>query len=161
MSFLDELDSKIVKFLMADGRVPNTEIARQIGVAEATVRKRIDRLRQEGIIRVAAVADPLKIGYQIWVFIEFRVSPAHVNRVSEELARMPEIFFLGITTGACDLIATALFRSTAHMDEFFTQSLARIPGLDRTSTFHIIRVVKREFAYPMAEPNAQARPLGA
>jgi Lrp/AsnC family transcriptional regulator, regulator for asnA, asnC and gidA len=146
---LDELDAKLIGLLQFDGRQPNTELARRLNVAEATIRNRIGRLLKDRVIQVGAVADPLRIGYQAWVFIEIQVHLPEIDRVTEQLARFPEIIFLGICTGDCDLVATGLFRSNAHMDEFFTKRLSKVRGIQRTSTLSILRVVKREYAYPI------------
>jgi Lrp/AsnC family transcriptional regulator for asnA, asnC and gidA len=159
-SQIDEVDAKIIIVLQADGRTPNTEIARRVGIAEATVRKRIDRLRQEKVIRVGAWADPLKIGYQTYGNIEIQVNPPDIEKVAERLARLPEIFFLGICTGGFDILASAVFHSNEHMYEFMTKRLTRVPGIQRTSTSNVIRVVKREYALPFiasTDPSRQNR----
>jgi Lrp/AsnC family transcriptional regulator, regulator for asnA, asnC and gidA len=149
MSVMDELDEKIMRLLQQDGRMPNTEIARTLGVGEKTVRTRIERMLSKGLFQVSAVPDPFKIGYQFWVFIEFRVQPAHINRAAKEISQLPEIFFLGVTTGTCDLVATALFRSNEHFDDFLTRELAAIKGIVQTDTFQVVRLVKRQFRYPI------------
>lgn len=147
-SVIDALDGEIIKALQLDGRQSNTEIGRQLGVAEATVRRRIERLLRSRVVRVGAWADPLKIGYQNWVNIEIQVNLSYVEKVAEHLAKFPEILFLGICTGSFDILAVALFRSSEHMYEFLTKRLTRVRGIQRTSTSSIIRTVKREYASP-------------
>jgi Lrp/AsnC family transcriptional regulator, regulator for asnA, asnC and gidA len=146
---MDELDEQIMRLLQEDGRMPNTEIARTLGVGEKTVRTRIERMLKQGLFQVSAVPDPFKIGYQFWVFIEFRILPAHINRAAKQISQLPEIFFLGVTTGNCDLVATALFRSNEHFDDFLTRELAAVKGIIQTSTFQVVRLVKRQFRYPI------------
>jgi Lrp/AsnC family transcriptional regulator for asnA, asnC and gidA len=140
----DETDAKIVSQLRFDGRKPNTAIARRLGLAEGTVRKRIDRLLRDGVMQVGAWADPLKVGYQIYAVIEIQVNPPDIERVAERLARLPEIYFLGMCTGAFDLFAAAVLRSNDHLSEFLARRLNRVPGIQRTSTSNIIRLIKRE-----------------
>ncbi len=147
--FIDRIDTKIITLLQTDGRIPNTEIARKLKLAEATVRKRIERLRANKIIRLGAWADPLKVGYQNYTSIEIQVNPPEVEAIAERLADFPEIFFLGICTGGFDILASGVFRSNEHMYEFVTKRLAQIPGIRRTSTSNVIRVVKREYAVPL------------
>lgn len=149
-SLIDTIDANIISLLQDEGRMPNTDIARRLGMAEATVRKRIDRLRQEKVIRVAAWVDPLKIGYEIYVHIEIEVNPPNVEKVAESLTKLPEVFYVGICTGSFDILASAVFRSNEHMYEFLTRRLNRVPGLRRTSTSSVIRVVKRESPFPVA-----------
>ncbi|MBI1733759.1 MAG: Lrp/AsnC family transcriptional regulator [Candidatus Rokubacteria bacterium] len=152
---LDDLDAEIVALLRADGRRPNVEIARHLGVAEGTVRKRIERLTRERIIQIGAWADPLKVGYHFYTNLELEVDIARVEAVAERVAKLPEIFFLGISTGRFGIFAVACFRSTDHFHEFMTERLARVPGIHRAVTSNITRIVKREHAFPVL-PTAPA-----
>jgi Lrp/AsnC family transcriptional regulator, regulator for asnA, asnC and gidA len=100
---LDLLDRELIRLLGVDGRQPNTEIARRLGVTEGAVRKRIARLVRENVVRIGAWADPLRIGYQTYTMFEMQVSPRHIESVAQRLARLPEIYFLCICTGAYDI----------------------------------------------------------
>ena len=148
---VDALDAKIIRLLQKDGRLPNTEIARRLGVAEATVRNRIERLLQDRVIQVGAWADPLKIGYQTYAMIEIQVKPPYIVKVAERLAQMPEFYFVGICTGAFDIYAGAVVRSVDDMYELTTRRLAHVPGIVRMSTSSIIRLVKRDYSYPVPD----------
>jgi Lrp/AsnC family transcriptional regulator for asnA, asnC and gidA len=150
---LKEIDTKIIRLLQVDGRQPNTELARRLGVAEGTVRKRIARLRRENVVQIGAWMDPLKIGYQIYAHIEIRVRLSSIERVAQAVARLPEVFFVGICTGAFDIFAAGLFLSNQHMDEFITKRLSRVPGIDGTSTSSVIRVVKRDYRLQIPSTN--------
>jgi Lrp/AsnC family transcriptional regulator for asnA, asnC and gidA len=160
---IDDLDSKIIESLQSDGRLPNTEIARRLGVAEATVRNRIERLLRDGVMQIGAWADPLKIGYQVYAIIELQVTLRDIEKVAERLAKLPEIFFLGTCLGNFDIFAAALFRSNEHLHAFLTKHLCRVPGLERASTTSLTRILKREYRYPMAvagEDGASADGMG-
>jgi len=148
---LDALDVKIITMLYQNGRCANTEIARRLDVAEATVRKRIDSLLDNKVIRISAWADPFKLGFQTYANIEILADPQHLEQAAEEIAKFPEIFFLGICTGAFDILAVGLFRSNEHVYRFLTQQLPKVPGVQRTSTSNIIRTVKRDFPAPSLE----------
>jgi Lrp/AsnC family transcriptional regulator for asnA, asnC and gidA len=152
---VDELDAKIVAALRADGRRANVEIARELGVAEGTVRKRIDRLVRERIIQIGAWADPLKVGYGFYTNIELEVDIARVEAIADRVAKLPEIFFMGISTGRFGIFAVGCFRSADHFHEFMTQRLARVPGVRNAVTSNITRIVKREHAFPIL-PDASA-----
>ena len=159
---VDALDARIIRLLQVDGRLPNTEIARRLGVAEATVRNRVERLLHDGVIQVGAWADPLKIGYQNYAMIEIQVRPPYIVSVAERLAKMPEFYFVGICTGAFDIYAGAVVRSVEDMEELITRRLARVPGIVRTSTSSIIRLVKRDYSYPVPDfENAGGTPRPA
>ena len=154
---LDLLDRELIRLLGIDGRRPNTELARRLGVAEGTVRKRIGRLVRENVVRIGAWADPLQIGYQTYTMFEMQVSPRHIEKVAQRLARFPEIYFLCICTGAYDIYAAACFRSSEHIHEFITSRLADVPEIVRMSTSSITRVVKRESVLPMTDGLPPAR----
>jgi Lrp/AsnC family transcriptional regulator for asnA, asnC and gidA len=149
-SGLDSVDTQIIAELQSDGRRPNTEIARRLGLAEGTIRKRIDHLRREKVMQIGAWADPLKIGYQYYAFIELQVDLAKIETVAERLAKLTDVFFVGIGTGLFDIIAAAVFRSNEHMHEFMIRDLARIPGIRRSCTSNITRIVKREYVFPVS-----------
>jgi Lrp/AsnC family transcriptional regulator for asnA, asnC and gidA len=153
---LDRLDAAIIQILQRDSRMPNTEIARRLAVTEGTVRNRIDRLVRGGVIQFGVWADPLKLGYQNYAIIEIHVSDPDIEKVADRLARFPEIFFLGICTGSFDMSAAAVFRSNDHLYQVMTQ-LRQVPGIERTSTASIIRLVKREYTYPVAVEPADGR----
>jgi Lrp/AsnC family transcriptional regulator for asnA, asnC and gidA len=144
---LDDLDAQIITLLQDDGRRPTVKMARQLAVAEGTVRKRIERLVREKVIQIGAWADPLKIGYQNYAVLMMHVDLRDLERAAEQLSKMPEIFFLGTCTGGFDLFVSACFRSLEHMHEFMTKRLSRVPGIQRVSTSHVTRVMKRDYSF--------------
>ena len=146
---LKALDADIITLLQSDGRCPNTEIARQLRVAEGTVRNRIARLLKDEVIKFGVWPNPLKIGYQTYAFIEIQVNPPDLEEVAEQLASFPEIAFVGICTGSFDLHVAALFYSNEHMYELITKRLNHVKGVLHTSTSTVLRIVKREFGYPV------------
>src|SRR5262245_42366921 len=148
-ALLNVLDADIIKLLQADGRRTNTDIARRLGVAEGTVRNRIARLLTAEVIKFGVWPNPLKIGYQTYAFIEIQVNPPDLEEVAERLASFPEIAFVGICTGSFDIHVAALFYSNDHMYELITKRLNHVKGVLRTSTSTVMRIVKREFGYPV------------
>ncbi len=148
---LDKLDFEIITLLQEDGRRSNTDIARRLRMNEATIRKRIDRLVGDKTIHVSAWTDPLRLGYKTYANIEILVHPPFLERAATSIAKFPEIFFLGICTGAFDILAVGLFLSNEHMYEFLSARLAKVRGIDRVSTSHIIRTLKRDFPRPGTE----------
>jgi Lrp/AsnC family transcriptional regulator for asnA, asnC and gidA len=146
---LNALDANIITLFQSDGRRTNTDIARQLGVAEGTVRNRITRLLADEVIKFGVWPNPLKIGYQTYAFIEIQVNPPDLEEVAEQLASFPEIAFVGICTGSFDLHVAALFYSNEHMYELITKRLNHVKGVLHTSTSTVLRIVKREFGYPV------------
>jgi Lrp/AsnC family transcriptional regulator for asnA, asnC and gidA len=146
---MDEIDAEIVKALHTDGRMTNTEVARRLGCAERTVRKRVMRLVKEDVIQFQAWVDPLKVGYDGYAIIRVQVQPASIEAVAATLAKMPEISFLGVCTGDFNIFATAVLRWNADLYDFLTKRSSGIPGIIRTTTSSIIRLVKREYGFPI------------
>jgi len=139
---IDAVDRQIVGVLQEDGRTPNVEIARRVGVSEATVRKRLERLLADGAVRITAVPDSGRVGLSTVTFLTFDVDVSQVDKVADRLARSPEVRAIYYTTGAADLILEAWFPSKDALLRFLTQQVAAIPGIKKTATSHVLRTVK-------------------
>ena len=102
MAPLDELDTKLIELLQRDGRASNIELARKTGVSEGTIRRRFRNLVQEEVIRVVAIPDTSKLGRRMSALVGLKVDPAHVQSAAEALAKMEEVHYAAVTTGAFD-----------------------------------------------------------
>ncbi|MBI3968173.1 MAG: Lrp/AsnC family transcriptional regulator [Chloroflexi bacterium] len=152
---MDALDDRIVALLRANGRRSNRDIGRELGVAEGTVRKRIRRLIESGVMQIAAVANPYRIGYSKDVLIAIHADLHRLSDVAARLAELPEVRYVMVTTGAYDLIAAALFRSDDELFEFLVRKLAAIDGIRKAETAHSLEVVKRRYDWvpPSTSPD--------
>lgn len=148
----DSLDRQIIWALQSDGRQSNVEIAREAGVAEATVRKRLDRLLSEGIVHPTACLNLARVGLETGVVIAFQVDLACVESIAEQLASLPEVMSVCYTTGEYDLFVEAAFAGDQELLRFLTSAVAPIEGIRKTSTFHILRRVKREYQWKLPGP---------
>jgi Lrp/AsnC family transcriptional regulator for asnA, asnC and gidA len=140
----DTLDRQIISLLQADGRCSNREIARQLDVPEATVRYRVRRLTDGGLLRITALVAPEHLGYQLTVVITVQVEAQRVNEVAETLGALPEVMWLVITSGEKDIILTAAFQGQEQLFDFLTDELAIVPGIIRSETAIGLKVVKRD-----------------
>lgn len=138
----DVVDRQIVQVLQGDGRTPNVEIARRVGVSEATVRKRLARLLSEGMIRVRALPDAARTGFSTIAFMTLSVDLARAGQIAETIARLPEIRTIHLTTGGSELLVQAWFRSNDDLLRFMTEQIGPIPGIRRTKTSHVLRTIK-------------------
>ena len=154
MTPIDALDAKIITLLRENGRRSNVEIARRLGVAEGTARKRIERLIDEEVIQISAWADPHKIGYQVYINMDIQVRLQDLEKIARQLAKFSEIFFLGLSTGRSGIFAGCCFRSNDHFHEFTTKRVSRIQGIESISTTIITRILKREHSFPVLPMNA-------
>jgi len=151
---LDEFDRQIIALLQKDGRRSNVEVARSLGLAEATVRKRLERLLGEGTIRIMAVADPASLGLVASIVIGIQTELGHLNDVAQRLATLPEVHYVNIVTGTYDVMVEAVLPSGEHLLSFLIDKVATIPGVKRTETSHVLQAVKRacDWAVPAAGP---------
>jgi Lrp/AsnC family transcriptional regulator for asnA, asnC and gidA len=159
---LDDLDRKIVAMLQRDGRTSNVVMARELGLSEGTVRKRVERLLGSGIIRVTAVADPTKLELNTPVYIAIEADLAHLTDVAEYLAAMPEVCSVKMVTGAFDVIIEAVLPSSDQLLPFLIDHIAVIPGVKRTETYHVLKIVKQacEWAMPDTSDSSFAQAPG-
>ncbi len=139
----DELDLQIISLLRVDGRRSNREVARRLGVPEATVRYRVRRLTDSGVLKIAASVDPEHLGYALTAVIAIEVEPRMFVEASDKIAAMEQVMWLGITTGASDIVLTASFRHQEEMFAFVADELAHIDGVKRVQTSVCMRVVKK------------------
>jgi Lrp/AsnC family transcriptional regulator for asnA, asnC and gidA len=140
---ITEADVEIIHCLNRDARSSVSKIAAELAMPESTVRHRLNRMIDEGMIEFTAVPNPLHLGYQIWAIMEIQAKLAAVRSIARQLAKLPAVYFVSITTGNYDILIGAVFRSNAELLEFMTDQLPRIPGIERTRTATVLDVVKR------------------
>ena len=143
---MDELDTKIIALLQRDGRASNAGIAREVGVSEGTVRRRLKRLIQEEYIRVVALLDPAKMGYASEALVGIQVDPDKIDQVSDDIRTLDEVNWVAVTTGAYDVFAWATLHSPETLGIFLRTKIGTIPGVRRTETFVNLAVKKRGYS---------------
>ena len=150
MAKLNRIDTQIVEILQENARLTNADLARQLDVSEATVRRHIDKLLEQDVIRIKAVADPFKLGYVVIVIVGLWVDKIHLREAEEYLCALPEVRFVGVTMGSYDLMLEAWFRSREAMVQFMTDTLAAVPGIGRSDSFQVMRLSK--YTYDWGKP---------
>jgi len=140
---LDASDMRICAILSDDGRASNTSIARRLGISESMVRKRIRRLREEGLLRIVAYGDPWALGFPLAAIIFFHIEPKYVLSAAEQLAAMKETHFVAVTSGSADIVVRSAFRSEKNLFDFLFGPVAQIKGLIKTETSLLLNVLKR------------------
>jgi Lrp/AsnC family transcriptional regulator, regulator for asnA, asnC and gidA len=138
--FSDDLDRSIVRLLEEDGRLPNLEIARRLGVSESTVRKRIARLMRQDGMRISASVDGGARTTDMLFFINAEAGCRLT--VAERLAAIPEIQYVAVTTGGYDVVARAAFRSDADALDFLVRRLESAEGVRSVQTGHVLKNLK-------------------
>jgi Lrp/AsnC family transcriptional regulator, regulator for asnA, asnC and gidA len=141
------LDKRIIEHLQADGRRPFTQIALDLGVSEAAVRARTNRLIERGILQVVGVTDPLKLGFHQMAMIGIRCQSDRLVSVAEELAAMPEVDYVVITAGTYDLLIETVCEDNEALLRFLAERLRAIEGVRETETFVYLRLVKQTYQW--------------
>lgn len=142
---LDRLDSRIIELLQKDGRLPNTEIAGRLGISEATVRSRLERLLRERFIQIVAVGDPFKLQFGAVGIIKIRFETRKVNHVIRELEKIPEIWYIAITTGPSDMDVEFNVRTLEDIHTLIFEKVSKIDGIIATETSVVLRFAKRRY----------------
>ncbi|MCZ7661539.1 MAG: cobalamin-dependent protein [Thermoleophilia bacterium] len=146
---VDAVDRQLLRLLRDDGRRPNAEIARALGVSEHTVRKRLDRLRDKGVLRIIGLLDPAATGFPVDVLIGIGVRHGLVREVGRRLAAQGCVAFVGHTTGRYDLIVEAVFQDNDALLAFLGDTLATMRGITKTEAFHVRGVEKFKYMWDL------------
>jgi DNA-binding Lrp family transcriptional regulator len=129
---LDPLDYVIIQILHREARTPASEIARQTGTNERTVRKRIEWLVEDGIVRLTAVLNPLALGFVTAVDIFLEVDPEREDEILAQLMEMPEVNYVAYGQGTREISIQARFKDNNEIRSFLQYRLPEIPGLEVT-----------------------------
>jgi Lrp/AsnC family transcriptional regulator for asnA, asnC and gidA len=138
---LDPLDRQIVQLLQEDGTMPYRRLAAICRCSEATIRRRIARLRKTDTMRIVAVVNPFRQGYPVVAIINMKIDQRRLSTVKKALGAMKELRFVGVTFGVFDMVAEAWFRSTTEMVNFTSETLAQVPGVLRAEPLQIHEMV--------------------
>ena len=144
---VSDLDKRIIEHLQQDGRRPFTQIAADLGVSEAAVRARTNRLVERGILQVVGVTDPLKLGFQQMAMIGIRCEADHLMDVAAKCAEMPEVDYVVITAGTYDILIETVCEDNEGLLRFLAERLRTIDGVRDTETFVYLRMVKQSYQW--------------
>jgi Lrp/AsnC family transcriptional regulator for asnA, asnC and gidA len=144
---LDKVDMKIIRILQHDGRTPNTDIARELGVSESTVRNRITRLIEKKVMQIVAVADPFKLGLDVAAMIKIHSDVKKVDQVAAELSKIDEIWYIAIATGRSTFDVEVYVKNIQQLNELLEKRIWLIDGIEQTETSVVLSYVKREYCW--------------
>ena len=144
---VSDLDKRIIEHLQQDGRRPFTQIAADLGVSEAAVRARTNRLVERGILQVVGVTDPLKLGFQQMAMIGIRCQADKLMEVAARVAEFPEVDYVVITAGTYDILIETVCEDNEALLVFLAERLRAIDGVRDTETFVYLRLVKQTYQY--------------
>ena len=152
---IDNLDREIFECLREDARMHASEIARRLGnITARAVRNRLDRLIKEGFIAITAGAVAERLGFPISADIYVDVEPGKIEQVAQKLEELDEVFYVALTTGDTDISASAVAVSMGALQEFISTELHTIPGVTKTKTYVLTKILKQscDWAFPEKLP---------
>jgi len=139
---LDETSKRIIEQLQEDGRRPYAAIGKAVGLSEAAVRQRVQRLLDSGVVQIVAVTDPLQVGFARQAMIGIRVE-GDMTVVADRLAELAEIDYVVVTAGSFDLLVEVVCEDDDHLLDLLTQRIRTVPGVKSTETFVYLRLRKQ------------------
>src|SRR5690242_18712469 len=143
---LDDLNKRIIEQLQRDGRMSYAALAKVVGLSEAAVRQRVQRLLDAGVMQIVAVTDPLTLGFARQVMIGLRVE-GDMRSVAESLAQIPEVDYVVICAGGYDLLAELVCTDDEHLLKLLNDTIRAIPGVITTETFVYLKLAKQTYAW--------------
>lgn len=145
MADLDDVSKAIIEQLQEDGRRPYATIGRAVGLSEAAVRQRVQRLLDAGVMQIVAVTDPLQLGFPRQAMVGIRTS-ADMEETADRLAEIPEVDYVVITAGSFDLLAEVVARNDDHLLEILKQIRA-VDGVASTEAFMYLKLRKQTYSW--------------
>jgi Lrp/AsnC family transcriptional regulator for asnA, asnC and gidA len=143
---LDAPNRAIIEALQRDGRQPYGAIAESVGLSEAAVRRRVQRLRESGIVQIVAVTDPLQLGFTRQAMIGISVE-GDVRTVAEKLSAMHEVAYVVMCAGSFDLLAEIVCEDDEHLLLVLNDSVRAIPGVRATESFLYLKLAKQTYTW--------------
>ena len=141
---LDDVDRRIISVLQGDGRCPYGTIAEQVGLSEAAVRRRVQRLRESGIMEIVAVTDPLQLGFSREALVGIRVQ-GDVRLVADKIAAIDEVNYVVLCAGSFDILAELVTVDDDGLVHLLNDSIRSIPGVTEVETFLYLKLAKQTF----------------
>jgi len=152
----DKIDIKIVNLLLEDGRMPASEIARRLGdISERAVRYRIDRMVNEGIIHISAVARPQAFGLTTIADIWMEVESDRILEVAKKMAEFDWVSYVACGIGESDVSIQIVAKDTAEIYHFVTEVIRKVPGVRKTTTSIVPLILKDVYQWRVPEGMAR------
>ena len=143
---LDEVSKAIIEQLQQDGRRSYASIGKVVGLSEAAVRQRVQRLIDSGVMQVVAVTDPLELGFARQAMVGVRVN-GPMEPVADALADLDEVDYVVITAGSYDLLAEVVCESDERLLDVLSTRIRTIEGVVSTETFMYLKLRKQTYSW--------------
>jgi Lrp/AsnC family transcriptional regulator for asnA, asnC and gidA len=144
-ALLDDVAKGIIEQLQEDGRRPYATIGRAVGLSEAAVRQRVQRLLDAGVMQIVAVTDPLQLGFPRQAMVGVRTS-AELEETADRIATIPSVDYVVITAGSFDLLVEVVARNDDNLLEILKEIRA-VPGVTTTEAFVYLKLRKQTYSW--------------
>jgi len=142
---LDDISKRIIEQLQVDGRQSYAAIGKAVGLSEAAVRQRVQRLQETGVMQIVAVTDPLTLGFRRQAMIGLKCD-GDLEKVADDLAAMEEIDYVVITAGSFDLLLEVVCEDDDHLLEILSQ-VRGVPSVRSTETLVYLKLRKQTYTW--------------
>src|SRR6476659_468829 len=143
---LDEVSKAIIEQLQQDGRRSYAAIGKVVGLSEAAVRQRVQRLTESGVMQVVAVTDPLQLGFARQAMVGIRAR-GELESVAEALGELEEVDYVVITAGSYDILVEVVAESDDHLLELISAKIRAIPQVETTETFMYLKLQQQTYSW--------------
>ena len=145
-AMLDAVNRRIIEQLQEDGRRSYAAIAKSVGLSEAAVRQRVQRLLDTGVMQVVAVTDPLTVGFDRQAMIGVRAD-GDLRRVADKLAALDEVEYVVVTAGRFDILVEVVCADDEHLLHLLNDGIRAVEGVRDTETLVYLRLVKQTYSW--------------
>ena len=143
---LDDVSKAIIEQLQQDGRRPYASIGKAVGLSEAAVRQRVQRLQDGGVMASVAITDPVQLGFTSAAMIGVRVD-GDIEAVAEKMELMPEVDYLVVCAGSFDILAEVIAEDDDHLLDVVNRHIRAIPSVRSTETFVYLKLRKQIYTW--------------
>ena len=143
---LDDVNKQIIEHLQRDGRMSYAGLAKIIGLSEAAVRQRVQRLLDGGMMQIVAVTDPLMLGFARQAMVGVKCV-GDLRAIAEQLATIPEVDYVVICAGGYDLLVELVCTDDEHLLTLLNEAIRAVPGVTGTETFMYLKLAKQTYAW--------------
>lgn len=139
---LDAVSKGIIEQLQEDGRRPYAAIGKAVGLSEAAVRQRVQRLVESGVVQIVAVTDPIQVGFTRQAMIGIKAE-GDLQGLADRLAGIAEIDYVVVTAGAFDVLVEVVCEDDEHLLQVLNNDIRTLPGVRTTETFVYLKLRKQ------------------
>ena len=139
---IDDVSKAIIEQLQADGRKSYAEIGKAVGLSEAAVRQRVQKLTESGVMQIVAVTDPMQLGFYRQAMIGVRCT-GDTRAVADKLAAMPAVDYVVLTAGTLDILAEVVCENDLDLITMLNSEIRTLEGVLSTETFVYLKLHKQ------------------